>query len=61
MTAVSSDDQTVSSSLRVSVEVKNLRLVAKEAGDDDLCDVRSVGTPAANTHHAGGHRGKQGI
>ncbi|GAB2289576.1 hypothetical protein Dimus_023885 [Dionaea muscipula] len=26
-------------------------LVAKEAGDDDLCYVRSVGTPDSPTHH----------
>lgn len=30
-----------------------LRFVAKEAGDDDLCDVGSVGTPTtAHTHHS---------
>lgn len=44
--------------LRLSVEVGHLRLVAKEAGDDDLRDVRSVGTPAAHTHHSGGQRNK---
>lgn len=29
-----------------------LRLVAKEAGDDDGGDVRGVGTTVANTHHS---------
>lgn len=28
------------------------RLVAKEAGDDDLYEMRSVGTTAAHTHHS---------
>lgn len=28
-----------------------LKLMTEEAGDDDLCDVGSMGTPRANTHH----------
>lgn len=31
---------------------KDLRLVAEEAGDDDLSDVGSMGAPAAHTHHS---------
>lgn len=29
-----------------------LNLVAEEAGDDDLGDVGSMGTPGAHTHHS---------
>lgn len=30
----------------------DLRLVAEEAGDDDLGDVGGVGTAAGHTHHS---------